>query len=225
MARDLYTLPSEALLSKSAKSLTLGLHYTTALMDRVRDVGKIIEGLSERNTELRRQVEEIQAGAGPEAVVTVEKRVTDLEAEVARLKSKLETSKNSNKELQKILRVDRIELRLLRTEAGTLSKKLEEAKAEARAAAEALAEESHLRPKKDKELIEAYKKSEGFEQGLTRTGRVSYEYGYRIALGRFHARHPGFEVEEDPFTSYPEDLEVDMPDDVPFDDRLEVPKE
>ncbi|THU69455.1 hypothetical protein C4D60_Mb08t14590 [Musa balbisiana] len=134
------------------------------------------------------------------------------------------SAKNSNKELQKILWVHRTELRLLRTEAGTLKKKLEEAKAEARVAAEALAEESHLRPEKDKELIEAYKKSEGFEQGLTRTGRVSYEYGYRIALGRFRARHPGSEVEEDPFTSYPEDLEVDMPGDIPFDDRLDVPK-
>ena len=120
--------------------------------------------------------------------------------------------------------MERTELRLVKTEASALSKKLEEAKAEAKTASEALAEEARLRPIKDNELLEAYKKSEGFELGLTRTGRVSYEYGYRIAPSRFRARHPGLEVEEDPFTPHPEDRGVDMPVEVPFDDRLEVPQ-
>ena len=96
---------------------------------------------------------------------------------------------------------------------------------EARAASEALTEEARLRPKKDRELIATYKKSEGFELGLACTGRVSFKYGYRIATARFHSRHPGLEVEEDPFTSHPEDLEVDMPEDVPFDDRPDPPQE
>ncbi|XP_064935692.1 uncharacterized protein LOC135587823 [Musa acuminata AAA Group] len=189
-------------------------------MDRVRDAGRIIGGLNSRNAELCRQVEEVRAGAGLEAVAVAKKRAADSETEVARLKSELQTSENSNKELQKILQT---ELRLLRAEVSTFSQKLEGAKAEARAASEALAEEARLRPDKDKELIVAYKKSEGFELGLTRTGRVSFEYGYRITTSRFRARHPGLEVEEDPFTPHPEDLEVDMPEDVPFDDRLNAP--
>ncbi|CAL9779358.1 unnamed protein product, partial [Musa acuminata subsp. burmannicoides] len=80
MARDIYTLPLEALLGKSANSLTLGLHYATALMDRVRDAGRIIGGLSGRNAELCRQVEEVRAGAGPEAMAAAEKRAADSEA-------------------------------------------------------------------------------------------------------------------------------------------------
>nr|XP_018675334.1 PREDICTED: uncharacterized protein LOC108951563 [Musa acuminata subsp. malaccensis] len=223
MARDLYVLPSEVLLNKSAQSLIWGLHYATALMDRVRDAGRVIGGLVNRNVELHRQVEEVRAGAGPEAVAAVEKRATEFEAEAARLRSELEAAKKANEELQKTIRVERIELRLLKTEASALSKKLEEAKAETRAALEALAKEARLRPAKDKELLEAYKKSEGFELGLTRTGRVSFEYGYRVATSRFRARHPGLEVEEDPFAPHPEDLGVDMPEDVPFDDRLVVP--
>ncbi|THU57638.1 hypothetical protein C4D60_Mb03t05640 [Musa balbisiana] len=194
MARDLYTLPSEALLSKSAKSLTLGLHYSTALMDRVCDAGQVICDLSERNSELCRQ-------------------------------EKLEKSENSGKELQRLLRLDRAELRLLKSEALTLTKKAEKAEAEARAAFGALAEETRLRPVKDKEAIEAYKKSEGFELGLIRMGRVSYEYGYKVALGRFRALPPDSEVEEDPFSSHPEDRKVDMPEDVPFDDRPRTPEE
>ncbi|THU66520.1 hypothetical protein C4D60_Mb05t15010 [Musa balbisiana] len=165
MARDLSTLPSEALLGKSAKSLTLGLHYAMALMDRVRYAGRVIGDLSERNSELRCQVEEIRAKSGPEAVAAAEKCAVDLEAEVECLKSELQTSEGLNKELQKLLRVDRAELRLLRSEACTLNKKLEEAKAEAKVASEALAEETHLQPKKDKEAIETYKKFKGFELG------------------------------------------------------------
>ncbi|THU59657.1 hypothetical protein C4D60_Mb07t04370 [Musa balbisiana] len=139
--------------------------------------------------------------------------------------AELEKSENSAKELQRFLRLDRVELRLLKSEALTLTKKAEKAEAEARAASSALAEETRLRPIKDKEAIEAYKKSEGFELGLTRMGRVSYEYGYKVALGRFRACPPSSEVEEDPFSSHPEDQDVDMPEDVPFDDRPKTPEE
>nr|XP_018683052.1 PREDICTED: uncharacterized protein LOC108953127 [Musa acuminata subsp. malaccensis] len=223
MARDLYILPSDALLNKSAQSLVWGLHYATTLMDRVRDVGRVIGGLANRNAELVRQVEEVRAGAGPEAVAAAEQRAADLEAEAARLRSELEASKKANEGLQKTIRVERTELRLVKTEASALSKKLEEAKVEARTASETLAEEARLRPVKDKELLEAYKKSEGFKLRLTRTGRVSFEYGYRIATSRFRARHPGLEVEENPFAPHLEDQGVDMLEEVPFDDRLEEP--
>ncbi|XP_065004127.1 uncharacterized protein LOC135636366 [Musa acuminata AAA Group] len=225
LARDLYTLPSETMLSKAGRFLTLGLHYSTALMDRVRDAGQIIWDFSERNSELCRQLEEIRAGSGPEAVAAAEKRATCFEEEVARLRAELERSGDSVKELQEFLRLDRAELRQSKSEALGLSKRAEKAEAEARAASEALAEELRLRPSKDKEAIDAYKKSENFELGLTRMGRVSYEYGYRIALGRFGSCPPGSEVERDPFASHPVDLEVDMPEDVPFDDRPKTPGE
>ena len=194
-------------------------------MDRVRDAGQAIWDLSERNSELCRQLEEVRAGSGPEAVAAAEKRATDSEEEVARLRAELEQSGDSVKELQEFLRLDRAELRLLKSEALGLTKRAEKAEAEARAASDALAEEVRLRPSKDKEAIEAYKRSENFELGLTRMGRVSYEYGHRIALGRFCSCPPGCEVEKDPFASHPVDLEVDMPEDVPFDDRPKTPGE
>ena len=150
-------------------------------------------------------------------MATAERRA----AEAARLSSELEASKKANEELQKTIRLERVELRLLKSETSAISKKLEGAKAEARAASEALAEEARLRPAKNKELLEAYKKSEGFELGLTRTGWGSCEYGYRIATSRFRARHPGLEVEDNPFAPHPEDQGVDMPEEVPFDDRVE----
>ncbi|RRT53362.1 hypothetical protein B296_00027316 [Ensete ventricosum] len=60
-----------------------------------------------------------------------------------------------------------------------------------------------------RQAVDHYKESISFE-GLKRMGRVTYEYGYRVALARFHALHPDSEVEEDPFTIHPEDDMVPM---------------
>ncbi|CAL9119703.1 unnamed protein product, partial [Musa acuminata var. zebrina] len=225
IARDLYSLPSDALLSKAAKSLLWGNHYAAALMDRVRDAGQVIAALSSRNVELRRQADEARAGAGPEAVAAAEQRALDLEAEVARLNSelqasterfaelqaRLEASEERNAESQAFLKAAMAESRLARSDSIELVRRLEEARAEASGASEALEAEIRQRPEKDKKLIEDYKASSGFQLGLVRTGRVSYEYGYRVALARFKARNPASEVVVDPFGSFPEDLGVDMP--------------
>ncbi|THU59489.1 hypothetical protein C4D60_Mb07t02660 [Musa balbisiana] len=84
IARDLYTMPSETLL-------------TAALMDRVRDAGRVITALGARNAELRKQLGEARAGAGPEAV---EQQALGLEAEVERLRTELQASTERGVELQ-----------------------------------------------------------------------------------------------------------------------------
>ncbi|THU58954.1 hypothetical protein C4D60_Mb03t19920 [Musa balbisiana] len=233
IAQDLYTMPSETLLSKSAKSLLWGHHYAAALMDRVRDAGRVITALGARNAELRKQLGEVRAGAGPEAVAAVEQRALGLEAEVERLRTelqastergvelqtRLEASEGNNAELQTRLRACVAEARSARADSLEVIRRLEES------ASEDLEAEIRLRPKKDKKLVEDYKGSSGFQLGLVRTGRVSYEYGYRIALARFKAHHPNSEVAEDPFDSFPEDMGVDMPAEVPFDDSPDAPEE
>ncbi|RRT51105.1 hypothetical protein B296_00023981 [Ensete ventricosum] len=76
-----------------------------------------------------------------------------------------------------------------------------------------------------KRAIEEYKESLGFEMGLVRMGRVSLEYGYQLALTRLQAWHPGVEIELDPFITLPEDADVTMVDEQPFDDSLPSPEE
>ncbi|XP_064983817.1 uncharacterized protein LOC135624290 isoform X2 [Musa acuminata AAA Group] len=129
LARDLYTLTSETLLNKSAQSLVWGLHYATALMDRVRDAGRTVGDLICRNAELSHQMAEIQAKNGPEVVAAAEERASGFEAEVVRLRSELEASqeandamKEANGELQKLIRIERTELRLVKAEASALSR-------------------------------------------------------------------------------------------------------
>ncbi|RRT58405.1 hypothetical protein B296_00046655 [Ensete ventricosum] len=69
-----------------------------------------------------------------------------------------------------------------------------------------------------RQAIDDYKGSVGFNEGLKRMGRVSYEYRYRVALARFRALHPDSEVEDDPFTIRSEDDSLSMERRQPFDD-------
>ncbi|RWW07286.1 hypothetical protein GW17_00029330 [Ensete ventricosum] len=82
-----------------------------------------------------------------------------------------------------------------------------------------------LRADLPRQAIEDYNKSFKFEMGLVRMGRVSLEYGYQLALARLRARHPGVEIEEDPFALLPEDVDVPMADEQPFDDSPPLPEE
>ncbi|RRT56832.1 hypothetical protein B296_00036423, partial [Ensete ventricosum] len=76
-----------------------------------------------------------------------------------------------------------------------------------------------------KRAVEKYKESPGFEMYLVRMGRVSLEYEYQLALARLEARHPGVEIELDPFVTLPEDADIPMVDEQPFDDSLPPPEE
>ncbi|RWV77256.1 hypothetical protein GW17_00061939, partial [Ensete ventricosum] len=69
-----------------------------------------------------------------------------------------------------------------------------------------------------RQAVDRYKESASFKEGLKRMGRVTYEYGYRVALARFHSLHPDSEVEEDPFTIHPEDDLVPIERQQAFDD-------
>ncbi|RZS03617.1 hypothetical protein BHM03_00033810 [Ensete ventricosum] len=76
------------------------------------------------------------------------------------------------------------------------------------------------RAKLPRQLVVQYMESLSFKEGLKRIGRVMYEYGYRVALARFRARHPDAEVEEHSFTIHPEDDLVSMERQQAFDDSV-----
>ncbi|RRT76291.1 hypothetical protein B296_00014927 [Ensete ventricosum] len=75
-----------------------------------------------------------------------------------------------------------------------------------------------MRSKLSRWAIDDYKGSTDFKEGLKRMGRVSYKYGYRVALAHFGALHPDMEVEENPFTIQPEDYSMLMERRQAFDD-------
>ncbi|RZR77330.1 hypothetical protein BHM03_00002371 [Ensete ventricosum] len=73
------------------------------------------------------------------------------------------------------------------------------------------------------EAIAEYKDSSNFKLELQRSSQVSYEYGYQVVLAQFQDKYPDLEVEENPFTSLPEDGNVPI-EEVPFDDSPAPPE-
>ncbi|THU72573.1 hypothetical protein C4D60_Mb04t13580 [Musa balbisiana] len=180
-----------------------------ALIDRVLDSGRVIERQASINTSIQWENQELRARVGLEVVAAVEQCVSALEEEVTHLKAELEESQ--------------LHIRMLDNELLTLSHNVETARSSAWAAKEVLKEERLALPRKIKEALAEYKSSAGFEHGLVRSGRVTYEFGYRVAYACFRARYLDQELELDPFVDRPEDQDVDMPTSVPFDDGPETP--
>ncbi|RZS00298.1 hypothetical protein BHM03_00029974 [Ensete ventricosum] len=81
-----------------------------------------------------------------------------------------------------------------------------------------LIEETTLLEVEGPRVVAAYKASRGFESGLGKMGRVSYEFEHRVALERLRGKHPEIEVEQDPFAECPEDANVEMDLSQPFND-------
>ncbi|RZR81889.1 hypothetical protein BHM03_00008195 [Ensete ventricosum] len=73
-----------------------------------------------------------------------------------------------------------------------------------------LAEEQCIAPERAQASIIQYKETHDFKLGLERMGQVSYEYGYRVVLAHFQARHPKLEIEEDPYATLLEEEDVSM---------------
>ncbi|RZS16408.1 hypothetical protein BHM03_00048392 [Ensete ventricosum] len=114
-----------------------------------------------------------------------------------------EASEKELHEVQRLLKEARVRARKMDDELLQAVKALESARAEL-----------------PKQTVVQYKESFGFKEGLKRMGPVTYEYGYRVALAHFHARHPDAKVEEDPFTNHPEDDLVLIERQQAFDDSV-----
>ncbi|RRT55104.1 hypothetical protein B296_00048712 [Ensete ventricosum] len=72
---------------------------------------------------------------------------------------------------------------------------------------------------KGPKAMASYKASRGFESSLEKMGKISYEFGYQMALELLRAKYPEAEVEQDPFDECPEDGNVKMDLCHPFDDN------
>ncbi|RWV81235.1 hypothetical protein GW17_00057366 [Ensete ventricosum] len=59
-------------------------------------------------------------------------------------------------------------------------------------------------------VVVAYKASRGFESGLEKMERVSYEFRYRMTLKQLRGTHPEITIERDPYSECFEDANVEM---------------
>ncbi|THU55552.1 hypothetical protein C4D60_Mb11t07780 [Musa balbisiana] len=205
LAKDLYTSDLEMLTILLMQSM----HYGMALIDRVLDIGRAIGRQMELDDALWKVNLEARAKGCAEAVAAAKEHATALKEEVACLKTELEESRSH--------------IRLLDDKQLSLSKDVEAIKASTQAVEEALEGERLELPRKVEEVVAKYKASTGFECGLVRSSRVTYEYRYRVACARFWAKYPDLDLESDPFVDNPMDQDVDMLVNVPFDNGPATP--
>ncbi|RZS17771.1 hypothetical protein BHM03_00049962 [Ensete ventricosum] len=147
-----------------------------------------------RISQLQQELDALKFGGGPEVVAKAEERASELEQE-------LEKTKRERDEALQLLKEARVRARKMDDELLQAVKALENARVEL-----------------PRQAVDRYKESADFKEGLKRMARVTYEYGYQVALARFHALHPDSEVEEDPFTIHSEDDLVPMERQQTFDD-------
>ncbi|RWW44406.1 hypothetical protein BHE74_00049823 [Ensete ventricosum] len=147
----------------------------------------------------KQEIDALKSGGGPEVVAAVEERASKPEKELEKTKRErdemLQRLDASNKELNEA------QARKMDDELLQSVKALESARAEL-----------------PRQAVDDYKELADFKKGLKRMGRVTYEYGYRVALARFRSLHPDSEVEEDPFSVRPEDDSASMERQQAFDD-------
>ncbi|RWW75470.1 hypothetical protein BHE74_00016512, partial [Ensete ventricosum] len=206
---ELYTLPSEVLLARAAKEMVL-----MVLFDRVHDAGRLITFMDYRISQLQQEPDALKSGGGPEAVAKAEERASKLEQELGKTKRErdeaLQRLEASEKELSEV-RSNLAKIQRLLKEARVRARKMDDELLQAVKALE------NARAELPRQAVDRYNESVDFKERLKRMGRITYEYGYRVALARFCALLPDSEIEDDPFTIHPKDDLVPMERQQTFD--------
>ncbi|RZR91479.1 hypothetical protein BHM03_00019613 [Ensete ventricosum] len=186
-----------------------------ALFDRVHDAGRLITFIDYCISHLQQEINTLKFGGVSEAVAKAEEHASELEQELEKTKRErdkaLQRLEASEKELNEV-RSNLTEIQRLLKEAWVKARKMDDELLQSVKALE------NARAELPRQAVDHYKESVGFKEGLKRMGRVTYEYGYLVALPRFRALHSDSEVEEDPFTIRPEDDLVPMERQQAFDD-------
>ncbi|RZR95004.1 hypothetical protein BHM03_00023788 [Ensete ventricosum] len=192
-------------------------HFQMALFDRVHDAGRLITFMNYRIKQLQEELDALKSNGGSEAVSKVEERASELREELEKTKrergEELLRREASEKELHEV-----------RSHLGDAQRLLKEARVRARKMdnelLQAVKDLESARAELPRQSVVQYNESLGFKKGLKRMGRVTYEYGYQVALARFCARHSDVGVEEDSFTIHPEDDLVPMERQQAFHDSV-----
>ncbi|RZR83022.1 hypothetical protein BHM03_00009562 [Ensete ventricosum] len=202
---------------KEMKPIWKGLKYSTKVWNNSSAAEEFERALL--HPQLARELytlpsEVLMARAAKEIVLVVAKaegRASEVQEELEKTRRErdeaLRRHEASKKELHEI---QSTEAHRLLKEARVRARKMDDKLLQAVKALES------ARAELPRQTVIQYKES----LGLKRMGRVTYEYGYRVALARFHARYPDAKVEDDLFTIHPEDDLVPMQRQQAFDDSI-----
>ncbi|RRT85951.1 hypothetical protein B296_00004126 [Ensete ventricosum] len=119
----------------------------------------------------------------------------------------------------------RVKVQMLKEETGLVAVAAVEARADLsdgtidpREAECSLVEEQRATLERARASIFQYKKTPNFKLDSERMSRVPYKYEYLVALAHLWVSHSKLKIKEDPYATLPEDDDVPMEVEVPFDD-------
>ncbi|RWW33922.1 hypothetical protein GW17_00001357 [Ensete ventricosum] len=207
---DLYTLSSEVLMDGASKAMVL-----TTLFDRVHDAGRVITSLDGKVNLLRQELQDLKEGGNPDVVVVAEVRATETQSLVEHLRVELDEA-NDRRTLGRGISGDG---------SGPTPRC-----------------EGPSAPNGDKAVgfgsIQGCSSGGATEEGDRRLQEVARVQdglnadgagvaGVWVSVGASSSSGPTswVEIELDPFVSLPEDDDVPMADEQPFDDSLLPPEE
>ncbi|RWW48426.1 hypothetical protein BHE74_00045501 [Ensete ventricosum] len=100
LAKQVYECSSEELMNRAGKSVVWGLHFISALIDRVHDAGRLVRSQHEKILAFRAMNKELKASIGQELAVGAERRVKELEADIKRMQTELESLMSQRREFE-----------------------------------------------------------------------------------------------------------------------------
>ncbi|RZR74922.1 hypothetical protein BHM03_00046264 [Ensete ventricosum] len=85
LAKQVYECSSEEFMNRADKLAVWGLHFVSALIDRVHDAGQMVRNQHEKILALRAVNKELKASVDQELATIAERQVKELEAEIERM--------------------------------------------------------------------------------------------------------------------------------------------
>ncbi|RRT66113.1 hypothetical protein B296_00031123 [Ensete ventricosum] len=100
LAKQVYEYSSEELMNRVDKSAVSGLHFISALIDRVHDAGWLIRSQHGRILTLRATSKEPKLSSNQELLAATEHRAKEWEDEAKKSQTELESLRNQRRELE-----------------------------------------------------------------------------------------------------------------------------
>ncbi|RRT66514.1 hypothetical protein B296_00008726 [Ensete ventricosum] len=120
LAKQVYECSSEELMNRAGKSAVWvrnlsflhllffqaelvylqGLHFISALIDRAHDAGRLVRSQHEKILALRAMNKELKASVGQELAAAAERRVKEMEADIKRMQTELESLMSQRREFE-----------------------------------------------------------------------------------------------------------------------------
>ncbi|RZS16608.1 hypothetical protein BHM03_00048622 [Ensete ventricosum] len=100
LAKQVYECSSKELMKRAGKSAVWGLHSVNALIDQVHDASRLVRSQYEKILVLQAANKELKASVAQELAAIAERRAKELEAEIKRMRTELESPRSQRRELE-----------------------------------------------------------------------------------------------------------------------------